>query len=355
VSQQSNDRDADLNRRISEQDARIRSNPRDAVAYRERGFFHARKHDLDQALKDLNQAVVLNPKDSRAFGLRGLVLHALKEDSKAIADLEKAIELDPGHADLYRSHRDEIAGSASAASVGASLKRPNGAATLQKGLGGFFKRLAQYYAEFLSTDFKKQRLPRRRLQNSDEQGRMVGIPLRKYPGFEQKLWQELAKPIGSGLSFNVPRGLWRSTLPKAVVDATATHIAGVTQEQLNAIVNGVLDRISKMPDRKGADPVVAFRAKSMPLETDLDDASPMERKVLHWLSQVPIIRDLEDDCEIVAQFELGKYLKQLDPTYHHPDYRVDFLVRISEDHASTSWSLSTMALNFISSEVCRPG
>jgi hypothetical protein len=97
------------------------------------------------------------------------------------------------------------------------------------------------------------------------------------------------------------------------------------------------------------------RAKSMPLETDLDDASPMERKVLHWLSQVPIIRDLEDDCEIVAQFELGKYLKQLDPTYHHPDYRVDFLVRISEDHASTSWSLSTMALNFISSEVCRPG
>lgn len=73
------------------------------------------------------------------------------------------------------------------------------------------------------------------------------------------------------------------------------------------------------------------RAKSMPVETDLDDASPMERKVLHWLSQVPIIRDLEDDCEIVAQFELGKYLKQLDPTYRHPDYRVDFLVRISED------------------------
>ena len=118
--------------------------------------------------------------------------------------------------------------------------------------------MAQYYAEFLSTDFKKQRLPRRRLQNSDEQGRLVGIPLHKYPGFQQKLWQDLAKPIGSGLSFNVPRGIWRSTLPKAVVDATAAHIAGVTQEQLNAIINGVLDRISKMPNRKGADPVVAF-------------------------------------------------------------------------------------------------
>jgi hypothetical protein len=38
------------------------------------------------------------------------------------------------------------------------------------------------------------------------------------------------------------------------------------------------------------------------------------------------IRDLDDDCEIIAQFELGKYQKQLDPTYHHAEYRVDFLI-----------------------------
>ena len=56
----------------------------------------------------------------------------------------------------------------------------------------------------------------------------------------------------------------------------------------------------------------------------------MERKVLHWLRQVPLIRDLDGDCEVIAQFELGKYLKQLDPRYHHPDYRVDFLVRVSD-------------------------
>ena len=55
------------------------------------------------------------------------------------------------------------------------------------------------------------------------------------------------------------------------------------------------------------------RAKSMPTEDDVDDASPMERKVLHWLRQVPMIRDLDGDCEILAQFELGEYLKQLDP------------------------------------------
>jgi hypothetical protein len=88
--------------------------------------------------------------------------------------------------------------------------------------------LAQYYAEFLSTDFKKQRLPRRRLQNSDAQGRLVGIPLRKYPGFQQKLWEELARPIGAGVSVNVSRGTWRSSLPKAVVEATEAYISHIT-------------------------------------------------------------------------------------------------------------------------------
>src|SRR5438034_5696634 len=104
----------------------------------------------------------------------------------------------------------------------------NTAAKPTKGLTGFFKRLAQYYAEFLSTDFKKQRLPRRRLENVDAHGRLVGIPLRKYPGFQQKLWGELAKPIGAGLSVTVARGSWRGVLPKAVVEMTATYIAQVT-------------------------------------------------------------------------------------------------------------------------------
>src|SRR4029079_9877989 len=109
-----------------------------------------------------------------------------------------------------------------------------------RGLAGFFKRLAQYYAEFLSTDFKKQRLPRRRLENVDAQGRLVGIPLRKYPRFQQKLWEDLAKPIGSGLSFNLSRGSWRSVLPRAVIETIATYIAQVTQNDLDAVKDEVM-------------------------------------------------------------------------------------------------------------------
>jgi AAA domain len=72
------------------------------------------------------------------------------------------------------------------------------------------------------------------------------------------------------------------------------------------------------------------RAELLPTPDEVDPSSPMERKVLHWLSQVPLIRELGDACEVHAQFELGKYLKQLDPSYHHPAYRVDFLIRVSD-------------------------
>jgi len=260
VSPQTNHQDADLDRQIGEMDKAIRLNPRDAVAYRDRGYLQARKGNLDYALRDINQALVLNQKDPRAYLVRGLIMHALKQDKDAIADLDRAIELDPEHADLFRTRRHKIARTILTQQTHLRTSNvPKGSDSgSPTGLGGFFRRLAQYYAEFLSTDFKKQRLPRRRLQTSDAKGRLVGIALRKYPGFQQKLWQELNKPIGAGLSLNVPRGVWRSALPKAVIDATATHIDGVTQEQLNAVINGVLATTSKMPNRKGADPVVAF-------------------------------------------------------------------------------------------------
>ena len=130
--------------------------------------------------------------------------------------------------------------------------------TSGKGLSGFLKRLAQYYAEFLSTDFKKQRLPRRQLQTSDKNKRLIGIPLRKYPGFQQKLWDELAKPINGGLSITIPRGIWRSSLSKSMVEATATHIARVTHEDLQGVVTEVTGRVATIAKEVGNDPDIAF-------------------------------------------------------------------------------------------------
>jgi tetratricopeptide (TPR) repeat protein len=254
---------AEVDRRIVELSHAISLNPKHGKAYRDRALAYIEKRKFDYALSDLNEAVSINPRDAHAYYYRGHVFRVLKENAKAIADFDRAIEFDPLNAKLYQSHREKAVSDNSpdgkTAKNNSSTKSQNGSKERsQKGLAGFCKRLAQYYAEFLSTDFKKQRLPRRRLQNTDAKGRLIGIPLRKYPGFQQKLWDELAKPIGPGLSLTVQRGVWRSGLPKAVVEATAAHIAGVSQEDLNRVISDVMARVKSLAKQKRSDPDVAY-------------------------------------------------------------------------------------------------
>jgi tetratricopeptide (TPR) repeat protein len=225
---------ADLDQEIVDLGHTIALNPKNANSYRERGLRYGRKRDYDKAISDFDKAISLAPNDARAHYFRALAWHRKNDPKRALVDYDKAIELDPANINTYREHREKAEREAHALYAPANPSAQNTTSARGKGLTGFFKRLAQYYAEFLSTDFKKQRLPRRRLENADAQGRLVGIPLRKYPGFQQKLWEELTKPISVGLSLTVSRGSWRAVLPKAVVETTATYIAQVTQKDRDA-------------------------------------------------------------------------------------------------------------------------
>ena len=66
------------------------------------------------------------------------------------------------------------------------------------------------------------------------------------------------------------------------------------------------------------------KAEVKPEQTDPN--SPMERSVLDWLQKTAFYQEHRDDIEILPQFPIGDYLRQLDPTYQHPAWRVDFLV-----------------------------
>lgn len=60
--------------------------------------------------------------------------------------------------------------------------------------------------------------------------------------------------------------------------------------------------------------------------TSVDKNSKMEPLVLDWFYQTKFWKENKEAAEIIPQFELGKYLKQLDKSYNHPNYRVDFLL-----------------------------
>lgn len=71
--------------------------------------------------------------------------------------------------------------------------------------------------------------------------------------------------------------------------------------------------------------------RSLPEAEDTDPSSPMERKVLDWIAKTSFFQRNEDRLELIAQFPIGEYLRQLDPFYTQPAYRCDFLLRYQGD------------------------
>jgi very-short-patch-repair endonuclease len=57
----------------------------------------------------------------------------------------------------------------------------------------------------------------------------------------------------------------------------------------------------------------------------------MEPQVLDWLQKTEFYQANRSEIEILPQFPIGDYLRQLDPTYKHPAWRVDFLVTYATD------------------------
>ena len=71
------------------------------------------------------------------------------------------------------------------------------------------------------------------------------------------------------------------------------------------------------------------KAKDAPTEDDVDENSPMEKKLLNWIKQTGFYTRFINSMEIIPQFPIGQYLKSIDPGYQHPKYKVDFLIRLT--------------------------
>jgi len=59
---------------------------------------------------------------------------------------------------------------------------------------------------------------------------------------------------------------------------------------------------------------------------DVDPRSAMEPAILNWFYQTQFWKDNAGSAELIPGFEIGRYLRQLDKAYTHPNYVVDFLL-----------------------------
>lgn len=96
----------------------------------------------------------------------------------------------------------------------------------------FINSLARYYSDFLATDFKKGRLPKRRFQAMDKE-RRVGIRLEKFPSFSIKINKLFSKEFKNNSTIKIKEGSYLTQLPGVVQAAIEAEIKNINFENLN--------------------------------------------------------------------------------------------------------------------------
>ena len=93
----------DYDRAIADYSEAIRLNPKFANPFNNRGAAYNKKGDYDRAIADTTEAIRLNPKFVNPLRHRGYAYSQKGDYDRAIADYSEAIRLDPNDADSRKS------------------------------------------------------------------------------------------------------------------------------------------------------------------------------------------------------------------------------------------------------------
>jgi tetratricopeptide (TPR) repeat protein len=91
----------DLDRAIADYNKAIEIDLRYAHAYNNRGIIYKDRGDLDRAMADYNRAIDINPQYALAYNNRGIAYKAKGDNDRAMADYNRAIDIDPQYALAY--------------------------------------------------------------------------------------------------------------------------------------------------------------------------------------------------------------------------------------------------------------
>lgn len=91
----------------------------------------------------------------------------------------------------------------------------------------FIKTLAKYYQEFLSTDFKKARAPKRRFSTTDSKKRRVGIEVDKYTNLYTKFINILSKENIESKTIHISKNQYSTNLSEVNKKKLKTEIDNI--------------------------------------------------------------------------------------------------------------------------------
>lgn len=124
--------------------------------------------------------------------------------------------------------------------------------------GKFVKEVATYFRDFLETDFKKRRIPKRSIKFKNEKNFLIGLTLRKYPEFNKKLWKLINNSFQSDRQFIVKKNEYKATISIALQNLINKQIEFVDENIIDEIINQISFHIIKESKINKNDPEKAY-------------------------------------------------------------------------------------------------
>jgi len=182
----------------------------------------------------------------------------------------------------------------------------------------FVKEVAKYFMNFLETDFKKRRIPKRNSIQKTQKGLKVGIDLEKYPKFKKTLFTL----FNSGFekeSLQIKKGEYVNNVPKNLFNLIEARIEKLSKKDLEKVFSAIEDLAKErkilylkeydkfLEGTKEETKNIFSRSIIIPLLDDLD--KPLENlDIADENSKFQLETDITDS--IFAMFE-NKYTEAL--------------------------------------------
>lgn len=110
--------------------------------------------------------------------------------------------------------------------------------TLVEKPSSFTKEVAKYFMNFLETDFKKRRIPKRNSIQKSLNGLMVGLDIDKYPKFKRVIFDNLNKGFKKE-RIEIKKGEYTKNIPKTLFSLIESKIEKIQPKLLNEVFKEV--------------------------------------------------------------------------------------------------------------------
>jgi len=148
---------------------------------------------------------------------------------------------------------------------------------------------SRYFRDFLDTDFKRQRLPKRHITRQDRAGNLTSISLGKYPSLSAEIWDKLTTPLGETLHFSIHRGNYQAKINNDINQLIATHVDTIDEEDAESLINNIAQVCR--------DKITEFQNHSDQLKAEILTA--LQNEVVRIIV-VPLLTRLENHFDVLA-------------------------------------------------------